>query len=887
MSGTPPPPPSPPPPQKNENCVTGNISNVKEKIINTSKLLKVLTRSKKDIESRTDENSDLRAKVLSLKEQLSSQNEQMENKLQHGAKLEAEKDAQTIKTLREELAQLENKNLITEKALTSNKMYIQQLEAECETLKNEKAVAGSSKLRQDLIKKTQEAKHLSNQVKELRQQVEGLNTKLEESEAENEKLEAENEKLDMQNLALKMEFEEKEEEQNLSSKVEELQLMLKKANKALAERPPNLSSLVDELQSRLNKANKALAEERNEHASKVEELRIKALGVTKALADKLSLAEKQSSTAISPVFMNKIKKLKANHSYLKNENQFLREQIRKKDLQILERQNLEDVLQSSSEDETEDMDVEISTNPSSISSNNAARVKQLNKRDTPPPTRRSSSKCSDYSVGESYLSFGSKIFTDKTPPPPASPHRRISSSSSKSSSSSAAARGSLAKPKISTNDSYFIDLDTYIPTQDASTPIGPTERLPTASTFTERPNTPAKETKAETPNRVTSPATGKAAFRTAGLSVPAPQIYIPTTTASAKTKKPKSKLAKFVNSRNPSKVIDSRPLIVHTAKKRSLSPEKPVPEKSSTSRSASERPVPPAVIKKPVISPSPSLVLPQASTRVVSSRSNEPASTITEVLTVEEPAPKKTKMDTHYVDIVKGWISSKYVISSDDFDKKTIDECLDEIKLNYTSMKSPSDLDWKEHISYGIDDSFSIEVPKKTDVREKAYALLLSLAANKKPELLSHIYNTLYNELKASLKSKRPDTSCARYSRLLCAICKSTEGLERIRTICYDIIRHSICPKNSVICLYNIVAVWKDVLTMTSTDNVVVDTLRVCCNVIAHDNKSPANIKGMYEKMALICNWGNSIETLSLEAAIQKVFDELLKLQHEKDKGSL
>lgn len=30
-----------------------------------------------DIESRTDENSDLRAKVLSLKEQLSSQNEQM------------------------------------------------------------------------------------------------------------------------------------------------------------------------------------------------------------------------------------------------------------------------------------------------------------------------------------------------------------------------------------------------------------------------------------------------------------------------------------------------------------------------------------------------------------------------------------------------------------------------------------------------------------------------------------------------------------------------------------------------------------------------------------------------------------------------------------------
>lgn len=47
-------------------------------------------------------------------------------------------------------------------------------------------------------------------------------------------------------------------------------------------------------------------------------------------------------------------------------------------------------------------------------------------------------------------------------------------------------------------------------------------------------------------------------------------------------------------------------------------------------------------------------------------------------------------------------------------------------------MKSPSDPDSKENVHYSIDDSFWIEVPNKMDAKEKAYALLLSLAVNKK-----------------------------------------------------------------------------------------------------------------------------------------------------------
>ncbi|KAI8095803.1 hypothetical protein BDF21DRAFT_406766 [Thamnidium elegans] len=807
MSGTTPPP-------KNDQSIAGNISSVKEKIITTSKLLKVLTRSKKDIESKADENTDLRAKILSLEEKLSSKKDEIEYKLHS----DAEQNAQTIKTLQEKLAILENKNSITEKALTSNKMYTQQLEAECETLKQEKAETGSSKLRQDLMKKTQEAKNLSNQVKESRKQVEDLNKKVEDLNKKVEEFETENERLDMENMALKMEFEEKEEEPDLSLKVEELQNLLNNANKALS--------------------------------------------------------EKSSANAISPVFMNKIKKLKADHTFLRNENKYLKEQIKRKDIILSKHQNLEDLLRSSSEDDYEDVDVDFDLNPSSNSSNNTTTERQLNKSATSPLTRRSSSKCSDYSMGESYLSPARRTsFTDKNSSPS---QRRTSSSSGSKSSTSSAFRSSLTKPKIAMNDSYVIDLDPPSTGNEPPANIGPTERLPASSALKEKSITPAKGNKAESVNRTTSITTGKAAFRTAGLEVPAPKISVPVTTTGVKQKKPKSKLAKFVNSRNPSKVIDSRPLISHTTpKKRALSPEKPVSVESPTSGPANERSVALGVLTKPAIG---------APLPVQSSRSLASASSTSEALIVEEPAPKKIKLATYYADVVKRWVSTKYVVSSDDFDEKKVNECLEEIKLNYTSMKSASDPDSKGDVRYGIDSSFWIEVPGKIDGREKAYALLLSLAAHRKPEYLDHIYNSLYNELKASLKSKRPDTSCARYSRLLCTICKSTSALERIRTVCYDIIRHSACPKNSIICLYNIASGWKDVLTVTNKNNTIMDALQVCCHVIAHDNKTPANIKIMYEKMALTCNWPNSTETVSLEVTTQKVFEELLQLQNEENK---
>lgn len=147
---------------------------------------------------------------------------------------------------------------------------------------------------------------------------------------------------------------------------------------------------------------------------------------------------------------------------------------------------------------------------------------------------------------------------------------------------------------------------------------------------------------------------------------------MPTSVSSAKPKKPKIKLTKFVNSRNPCKVIDSRPLICHTtAKKRALSPERPVSGISLASRLANERPVPSAATVKPVIStPSaaitkpPSLALPP-----IPSHRNEPAFTRTEILHNDESASKKLKLDTRYVDMVKEWVNSKYVVSSDDFDE--------------------------------------------------------------------------------------------------------------------------------------------------------------------------------------------------------------------------
>lgn len=286
-----------------------------------------------DNQPETDENFVLRQEIFSLEDRLSSRDEE-------------------ILKVADEKCNFEKKFLSAKNEYKLQQMYIQQLEDDHEALKKEKSEGLCNRLVQDLEKKTEEANDLSSHVKE-------LNKKFKESEAENEKLY-------VYNMALKSELEEKEEEPNLSLKVEELQNKLNKANKALSYKP--------------------------------------------------------SSTAINPMFMNKIKKLKADRSLskiekklLKKENKLLKKEIRKRDLYLLKTQNLQDIFQSSAEDDDED-------------------------------------NSKDMNVDTDARSFSSKISDS---------------------------RSSFAEPESSVNvDDYHFDLDSFSPGKEQSADIGRSERLP-------------------------------------------------------------------------------------------------------------------------------------------------------------------------------------------------------------------------------------------------------------------------------------------------------------------------------------------------------------------------------------------------------------------------
>ncbi|KAG2236697.1 hypothetical protein INT48_000694 [Thamnidium elegans] len=302
-----------------------------------------------------------------------------------------------------------------------------------------------------------------------------------------------------------------QEAKNLGFQVKELRKQVECLNKKLKETEESALSLkVKELQNLLNKANKALS-------------------------------EKSSGTSISPLFMNKIKNLKADHAFLKNENKYLKEKIKRNDLS--KHQTIEYLLSSEPEDDCEDLYADAGLNYSSNKFTNVTIKRH-----------------------------------DKSPPP----YQRTSSSSSCKSSTSTSQKSCPTKQKDCVHDVHVIYLDTPSPDNEQSDFVRSIESLPALCTAKDKYIVPKR----------------KAEFRIAGLEVPPPNMHTPISTGhflykkipnkssstNFGTKKPARRLGKFVNSRNPSKVIDSKPLI-YRAKKRELPPEE---AESSGSMTAEE-----------------------------------------------------------------------------------------------------------------------------------------------------------------------------------------------------------------------------------------------------------------------------------------------------------
>lgn len=510
-------------------------------------------------------------------------------------------------------------------------MYINQLEAECEKVKNEANVNKNSKTvekhRQDMTKKNQDIRLLQDQVAE-------LNQKLEISEAENEKL-------DVENMALKMDIEEKEMDSNekeLQDKIDELENSQAESNKQVeylkskliksSSEKLNLQKMCDENAAKWSKKHGETHKEMEAYKLKCGKLQSDRIAYQQKYEQALKDIEMKKNTSsthsiaqLSPNLLTKLRRWKANNALLKDENKYLKQRVEKLNMKFSKNQNLEDLLQTTSEEDNndeEDDDFYMSNSPVGMS----------------PPKMTSPIK----------MTSPTKMTS------PVRPTKKAASAS---------------VSQINTMPS--------LPTHKSSLIVSPTSPVSsTSSTHVLEKSIISTENK------------DKAAFRTAGLAVPAPKLFLPPATraiAVPKTKKATNRLVKFANSRNPSKVINSKP-IVNPVSKRALSPEKSVTSE-------------------------------------------------------EETLQKKTRLDTRLADQVKNWISSRKVIKDNDID---IDEFLQEVTTNYSVMKSPSDPDSKEMMNYGGDCQFKIQIPDKWDGREKAYAWILCLMSNKKVCIVTTLF---------------------------------------------------------------------------------------------------------------------------------------------------
>lgn len=114
-------------------------------------------------------------------------------------------------------------------------------------------------------------------------------------------------------------------------------------------------------------------------------------------------------------------------------------------------------------------------------------------------------------------------------------------------------------------------------------------------------------------------------------------------------------------------------------------------------------------------------------------------------------------------------------------------------------------------------------------------------------------------------------------------LCKSINDIERIRTLCYDVLRYSSCPTNAIVCLYNITCGWKECLLLDDKPSIILRSVQVCAASIVKKSKTPANVKAMYLKMATHCNWPSLESTASASENIEFVFEQLLALENEDD----
>lgn len=194
-----------------DSIIKNNVKLVKEKILATNQVFKLVRGAKSKMDDTCRKNQELEQQLAELRSALESSKE--ENvKLQEESQNNTAKEAQNndyttkINTLTTELNQAKSE-------LNQKNMYVQQLEAKanelnqlCEQQKTDlSAGKAKEKHKQELTKKNNEIKSLQSKLQEAYTQVEQANKQVEDLKSENELLQEKANELEDENMVLKIE----------------------------------------------------------------------------------------------------------------------------------------------------------------------------------------------------------------------------------------------------------------------------------------------------------------------------------------------------------------------------------------------------------------------------------------------------------------------------------------------------------------------------------------------------------------------------------------------------------------------------------------------------------------------------------------------------------
>ncbi|CAO3684904.1 unnamed protein product [Rhizopus microsporus] len=526
----------------NEEQTKSTIESLKSRIIATNKLYKYLTSAKQG-----DNPVELQNKIQSLQ--------------------------QTILTLTQEKQKAES-------AVSSNTIYIKQLEAQCESLRETsgKKTQGSAKQNAEIKRLQQELMTKTQEVQELKEQLE----------------------------------EEREQKDKVEDELMELQINHEMVNTKQKETN-------DELQE-FKKKYETLDNEFNQLKDAYGKLQTKLIMAEKAATEATAKAE-AASHASQPIYNDsslkeQLQAAKAELKLSKFENEFLRNQI--KSMYINQEKNGSQLSDEETTTTTHDLSF------SSAASTPVQPSKPIQKR--PLVTSQNKSPAS------------SAI-------PSALPSSLVNSNET-SSKTQQALPSPVRKPLLKS-------------THTKSPVVQPTTK-PLSLSQTTTPPTPLTSSTSIPKEQI-----DKTAYRVTGL-IPPPPIIPPTPTKLTTSNSSRSKLEKFANSRNPSKLIGSNPTPV--SKKR-------------------------------------------------------PSTTVD---VSELPEPKKQKQDNKYLKIADQSVNTKYTLPSHIDLSHELESILSEIDACYEKIKSAANPSELSDTTFGIPGGLRISVPEAYDKMLKALSAIVA-----------------------------------------------------------------------------------------------------------------------------------------------------------------